>query len=367
MNSVSLLIKPVSGACEYHCDYCFYRDEMQHRNRQLNGKMTLDTLENTVRKAFAAVDSMVMFMFQGGEPMLAGIDYFKAFVQMARKWSNGKMYTCSLQTAGGRMNEEWASFLKQEGFLVGLSMDGFADTHDLYRKDKNGCGTHEATMKAARLLKQFEVPFNVLCVVTDSIAVQPEQTYAFLKQFEYLQFIPCLDHIERDGRGYAPSAESYGTFLTKVFDLYEADALGGSYVSVRNFDNYLRILSGRPAEECAMCGRCSVSFTVESDGTVYPCDFYCLDEWELGNINLAGLNALASCTAAKEFVNSSVYMDPECRKCRYYFLCRGGCRRDREPFGSEGHPALNRWCSAYKHFFEACYRRLLDLRKLISN
>ena len=366
MDGISLMIKPASGACENDCAYCFYQNEMRCREVGNRGIMTLQTLESLVKKAFAA-SRMVSFIFQGGEPMLAGRDFYEAFVRMARTYGAGKPYTCSIQTAGGRIDADWADFLKKEGFLVGLSVDGDEASHDLYRKDKSGLGTYAAAMRAAELLRQKEVPFNVLCVVTKANAACPEATYDALRQFGYIQFIPCLEAFKSAERIFSPDPETYARFLIAAFDRYEADFRQGRYVSVRTFDNYLRLLSGARPEACSMCGRCTVGLTVESDGSVYPCDFYCLDEYRLGSIEEMSLNELMKCEKAAAFVNESVYMHPECRRCRFYSLCRGGCRREREPFDEMGRPGLNRYCASYRSFFEARYANLQSLSQLISN
>ncbi|MBR4235315.1 MAG: SPASM domain-containing protein [Clostridia bacterium] len=362
MKALSLLIKPVSGACEYSCEYCFYKDELTLRKEKNSGVMSSGTLENLVRRAFSCA-CPVSFMFQGGEPLLAGLGFFETFSELAHRYARGCVYTNSIQTNGGLLTKELAAYLKREGFLVGLSLDGQRNAHDMYRRDTRGEGTYERTRAAAKLLEEYEIPYNVLCVVSRANVNTAEETYAALKKHGYIQFIPCLDSFGDAERTYAPSPEEYGEFLINTFDMYERDLRAGEYVSVRIFDNYINMLSGRRPEACAMTGRCSVSFTVESDGSVYPCDFYCLDQWRLGSVNESGFAELEKSAAACEFVNSSVYMNTECRACSYFSLCRGGCRREREPF-ENGHPALNRYCASYKRLFS---ERGQSLRRLAED
>ena len=354
MKNVTLLIKPASGACQYNCEYCFYRDEIALRGH-MSDRMSPETLEYLIRKAFAAAENQVTFAFQGGEPTLAGIGFFENVLKLEARYARGRAYVNTLQTNGGLIDEDWTAFLKRGGFLVGLSLDGCRDEHDRYRKDGKGAGTYDRTIKAAELLKRAEVPFNVLCVVSKANVKKPAETYEALKSYRFIQFIPCLDPMDSKINAFAPACDDYADFLCETFDLYEKDYWDGNYVSVRLFDNYIQMLMGFPPESCSMNGRCSVSFTVESDGSVYPCDFYCLNEWRLGSINEMSLNELANSRKAKEFVNSSVSVQSECRVCKYYSLCRGGCRRERTP--------LNRYCQAYRQFFENKYARLVAMKE----
>ena len=241
-------------------------------------------------------------------------------------------------------------------------MDGEETVHDACRLSKTGEGTWLRTIAAAQLLKEHEVPFNILCVVTGANAARPKHTYEALRSYRFLQFIPCLEPLRGEG-GYAPTCEAYAGFLDQTFALYKRDFLNNDYVSVRLFDNYVQMLIGMRPESCAMNGRCSVSFTIESDGSVYPCDFYCLDEWRLGSILENSFMELNNCARAAEFVNSSVRLHADCRACKYFSLCRGGCRRERA-CTQNGELLLNRYCAAYKHFFEKNYDGLLEIKDL---
>lgn len=364
MNALNLLIKPASGACQYACAYCFYRDEMEKRRAKELGLMKLETIENIIKKAFAVAQRQVTFAFQGGEPMLAGRVFFEQVVALQKRYARGKAYANNLQTNGGLLDEEWVRFLKKESFLVGLSMDGDAAAHDRYRKDKGGKGTWEKTHQAAELLKKYEVPFNVLCVVTKANVARGQEIYKELKPYRFLQFIPCLEALDGEEKAYSPSNAEYARFLNDTFELYRKDYLQGEYTSIRLFDNYVQMLMGMQPESCSMRGQCSVSFTIESDGSVYPCDFYCLDEWRLGSVNEQSFFELMNSKTAKDFVNTSVAMHPKCKTCQYFNLCRGGCRREREQSSFDSAGKLNRYCEAYKSFFEQNYERLKELKEL---
>ena len=360
MKALSLLVKPASGACMYACRYCFYADEMSLRASGVRPLMSEETLETLVRKAFSACDGSITFAFQGGEPMLAGLGFYRRLTELEKRYRTTQTVMNSLQTNGALMDEEWASFFAENGFLIGLSLDGPKELHDACRVDKAGEGTYDRTRRAAELLAKSGAMFNVLCVVSSRNVTQPERLWEELAPYGYIQFIPCLDGFEGEGERFSPSAEEYGDFLVRTFDLYERAIREGCYVSVRYFDNLIRLLRGGRPESCSMNGRCCVSLTVESDGSLYPCDFYVLDKWCLGNINTADIPSALRGERAEEFVNKSVFMSEECKRCSRFSLCRGGCRREREPF-VDGHTSLNRYCASYRFFFD---KRLEKLREL---
>lgn len=361
MPPLSVLIKPAAGLCQYRCRYCFYADVLSHREAPANAVMSPDTLEALVRKALSYGEGSVTFSFQGGEPMLAGLDFYRELIRLQKRYRRGAKILNAIQTNGGLINDEWADFFAENRFLVGLSMDGDRETHDLYRKDADGNGTFLKTEESAEMLRRRGVDFNILCVVNRQVASRPVETYEALRKYGFLQFIPCIDAFDGDGPRFSPTAEEMGEFLVKTFDLYRRDIEAGEYVSVRTFDNYIQILNGGRPENCAMTGRCACYFVIDADGSVYPCDFYVLDEWRLGNIRQDSFAQMSRSPRAGAFVSSSVYMHPECRTCAHYSLCRGGCRRDREPFDDMGRPGKNKYCEGFRAFFD---KRGKELRAL---
>jgi uncharacterized protein len=216
-------------------------------------------------------------------------------------------------------------------------------------------------MQSVRLLKKHNVEFNILCVVTGQNARSVEKLYRFYRKqnFRWLQFIPCIDPFDRaDGEPcYTLTADGYGDFLVRLFDLWFDDLRHGEYISIRHLDNWLSILLGERPEACNMAGCCSVQFVVEGDGGVYPCDFYVLDEWRLGNIGETGLADMQNSETAKRFVRQSLAVPKECKTCQWFGLCRNGCRRDRDilPNGVIGQ---NIYCAAYRKFFTERFRQL---------
>lgn len=350
MPALSIMVKPASSLCNLRCKYCFYHDVAVRREAYGYGIMDGRTSRILIRKALDYADgSDVYFTFQGGEPTLAGREYFEDFVNAVGQLNTkgGKVYY-ALQTNGTLIDENWCAFLKENGFLVGLSLDGNLDGNR-YRTDEKGENSFHKAIRAADLMTESGVDFNVLVVVTGYIADHIEEQYDFLvsKGYRYLQFIPCLRPFgdTSDDPMYL-TQEQYAHFLISSFNRYVRDYIKGSFVSVRGFDNWVSMASGKLPEQCGFSGRCSRQYVVEANGNVYPCDFYCVDEYRLGNINLAGFDAMAKSTRAEAFLRESLIIPEKCRNCNFYGLCRaGGCKRFRTSAD---------YCGSYKQFFSAC-------------
>jgi len=352
MPPLNLMIKPASSLCTMRCAYCFYNDVAQSRKQASLGMMTLDVLEETVKKAFAYATGYMSFIFQGGEPTLAGLDFYRHLLTLQDKYNTHRIPVHNaIQTNGLLIDDEWADFLASHRFLVGLSLDGTKEIHDRLRKDVQGNGTYDTVVHAAQILERHGVAFNILCVVNGKAAREPKKVYDSLKSYRYLQFIPCLDSFGGEKKDFSLTEAQYTDFLCRTFELYYEDFMRGQYVSIRNFDNYVHMLLGHPPESCAMSGQCTCSPVVEADGSVYPCDFYALDEWCLGRIQTHTFGEMMTSAVARRFVSISCHVSDPCKSCRYAMLCRGGCRREREPM-IQGRPSLNRFCQAYKVFFE---------------
>lgn len=364
MPAASILIKPASANCNMDCKYCFYKCLSSHREEYSKGFMKEETLETLVREAIAYADGSLTFAFQGGEPTLAGLDFFQKAVELQQKYNNKKLQIeNTIQTNGLLIDEKWARFLGEHRFLVGLSLDGPKKMHDRYRKDAAGQDTFARIMHSVQLLEQYHVDYNVVTVVTNDTAKQASFLYKFWKRnhYPFVQFIPCMDEIKRqDGTQersiYAVEPEQYGKFLCELFDLWYADFATGEAMDIRMFSNLAQMAAGYPAEECGMNGCCNCYFVVEGDGSVYPCDFYCMDAWKLGTVN-DGFVQMKTSEKAKAFVEVSRPVCAACQECPHFFLCRGGCRRWREPF-VDGKPGLNQLCSAYRMFFAHAAERM---------
>ena len=366
MPPLSIMVKPVSGACNMRCGYCFYRDVSSRREKENMGKMSPETLEALIRRAFAYADGSVSFAFQGGEPTLAGLSYFQDAVRLQKKYNARNVAVHNaIQTNGYDLTDGMISFFAENGFLVGVSLDGDRECHDRMRLDREGNGTWERVQRNIERMARAGCMVNILTVVNRYVAQRPKETWEALSGYGYLQFIPCLDDMDQAPSPHSLTAEDYGRFLIGTFDLYEKAWRAGRPVSVRNFDNYIGMLLGQPPENCAMGGQCGVYYLIEADGSVYPCDFYVLDEHRMGNINVDSFHRLAVSPVAERFRRASYPVDGACRACPYVGLCRGGCRRDREPLNS-GRDPRNRYCQAYKAFFGKCLGRMETMARDVA-
>lgn len=362
MKNIHFLIKPASSLCNLRCRYCFYADEAQNREQQSMGCMTEATARTLIEEGFRRIEpgGAVSYAFQGGEPTAAGLPFFETFAAMARRLCpNGVRLSFSIQTNGTLLDEAWAEFFRREGFLVGISLDGFKDQHNLYRLDAQGGETWNRVVKAAALLQKHHVEVNALCVVTGQCAKRPERAYRELKKlgFDYLQFIACLDPIgeQRCGRPFSLTPSAYGKFLCRLFDLWYQDWEHGQYHSVRLFDDYIHILLGDNASTCATCGSCGSYFVVEGDGSVYPCDFFVLDQWRMGRLGECTLPEMAEGERAAAFLRWGQEKPAECASCRWRDICNGGCKNDWIQTADGSH---NYYCEAFRTLLDYAMPRM---------
>lgn len=361
--SVSVMLKPASGGCNLRCRYCFYTALCTQRSEAFQGFMQSETAHRVIDSALElAGKSDVYFTFQGGEPLLRGLDFYRDFISYAQNANTGgaRIIYC-LQTNGTLLNEAWCSFFKENGFLLGVSLDG-TRRQNRDRVYPDGRESFDDVLRGIALLKQYQVDFNVLAVLTRQTARSVRESYRFFKEngFFYFQYITGLapfGYTRRDGDMYMDSGD-YAYFLDKAFRLYYNDRLRGNPVSIRQFDNFVQLAAGYHAEQCGMNGFCSRQFVVEGDGSVYPCDFYCTDAWRLGSIHTASFRQLAATPKARQFLKTSFALPQRCEGCAWLSVCRGcGCRRVREDTD---------YCAAYKSFFEEHGQQLLSLARSLS-
>lgn len=270
----------------------------------------------------------------------------------------------ALQTNGYSLDEEWCAFFRENHFLIGVSLDGLAVTHNAFRHGKEGGSTHEQVLKSITLLKQYNVDFNILTVVTGKTAESISSIYQYYKKqgWNYQQYIACMDPLnEKRGQNpYSLTPVQYGNFLIKLFSMWHADYEKGKQLYIRQFDNYLSILIGRLPEACDQRGICSIQYMVEADGSVYPCDFYGLDEYCLGNLNQVQLDCIDEKRIETDFIARSRKIPAECRTCRYSKICRGGCMRNRD-YEAVSDTYKNYYCEGYQMFFDHCLPKLQTL------
>ncbi len=366
MPPLSLMIKPASSLCNFRCAYCFYADVAANRENYSYGLMSKETLQTLVRRAFAYADGPLSFAFQGGEPTLAGKDFFRFFLSLLRQYNHRRLpVSLGIQTNGWEIDEEWCAIFREGNFLVGVSLDGMKELHDAYRRTAAGDPTWDRILQNTALLRKQGVEYNVLCVVNQQIASRPRQVFHALMEHRYLQFIPCLDSFDGKPSAFSLNSETYGRFLIETFDLYEKYFFSATPVSIRNFDNWIGMLKGYAPENCAMAGKCGVYYLIEADGSVYPCDFYVLDDWRLGNITKNSFYTLEKSETGRAFRSASYFTPEKCQTCKWYAICRGGCKRDREPLLEEK-TLPNRLCAGHQMFFDARLDRLQALAKRLG-
>ena len=386
---VNLLIKPSSSLCNLRCRYCFYEDEANNRQQAAYGFMTEETLEQIIKKTLEYSTDGCTIAYQGGEPTLIGLEFFRKSIEFQNKYNTkGISIHNAIQTNGYRLGKEWAEFFAENNFLVGLSLDGTKDIHNAYRKNAAGEDTFFDIMDTKHLFDKYHVEYNILTVVNSRTAKKAKRVYEFYRKhnLHYLQFIPCMDpmavadeaakvkaaeDINEKAAGdltgsmdFSLSAEDYGIFMSELFDLWYADLLQGKQPYIRSFENYIGILMGLPPEACDQSGVCGMQYVIEADGEVYPCDFYVLDDYKLGNLNTCSMEEVDRRRKEIRFIENSANKTNECRNCRYYPVCRGGCHRYRtiqKPDGME-----NSLCGGFKLFFDHSLDRMQEIVKVLK-
>ena len=352
---LSIMVKPASSACNLRCEYCFYTAVAKKREVFDKGMLSLETSEKMISSAFECSKDFVGFVFQGGEPLIRGIDFYREFVSLVKKYNtSGVEVSFAVQTNGTLLNDEWCEFFRENNFLVGVSLDG-NEEQNKYRVYPNGSASFGDIMGGIELLKKHNVQFNVLSVLTKNLANTFRDSYKFFKSMglSYLQYIPCLRDFDSDDDVYVMNNEDYLNYLNSAFRMYYNARLRGTPFSIRQFDNYVLLAHGSCPEQCGMKGGCSEQFVVEGDGSVYPCDFYCNDEQCLGNINDTSFAKMRKSKKALDFISSSFEKKDECSECKYYYLCRGGgCKRNNASFN---------YCETYKKFFSQNEGKILSL------
>jgi len=378
-----IMVKPVGAACNLNCTYCFYLSKATLPEGPGRGRMSDETLELFIRQYLEGVTARdVVFSWQGGEPTLLGVDFFRRAVELQKKHARPHQTVQNdLQTNGTLLDEEWCLFLEKNRFLVGLSIDGPRKLHDAFRVARDGSPTFDKVLAAARLLKRHAVPFNTLTCVNRLNARYPLDVYRFLRRelgSTYLQFIPVVEH--RDFARTAPQTwdpatlprqgdaearpghpdcvvtdwsvdpDDWGTFLCKVFDEWRNRDLGK--VLVNHIETLVAQHLGLPPQVCVYGECCGRGLAVEHDGGVYACDHYVYPEYRRGGIQDGPLSDAVFSPAQVTFGNAKRDSLPQqCRDCLFLQDCRGECPKNRILRTANGEPGLNYLCSGFQRFF----------------
>lgn len=355
----SILIKPAGPDCNLDCEYCFYKcksllfDDSKHR-------MSTSLLETTIDAFLSVCKPKSTICFQGGEPTLMGLDFFRhAATYIKQKNLRDKQISFALQTNGVLLDEEFCKFLSAENWLVGLSIDGDKSTHDRYRKNYGASGSFSRVYNGMSLLKKHKVDFNTLTVITRENVGDAKGLFNFMRTHGsgFMQFIPCYEIDDGGVAQFCASPQQFGTFLCDMFDLWYNGGRVETYV--RLFDELLISYVSLAACGCNQAPQCMAALVVEHTGEVYPCDFFVDPEWKLGDIETHPFADMLNSDKYHSFKYSKADPTSECRSCRFRCLCHGDCKKNRTDSG------LSYFCESYKMLFKHCHEPMLRLKSEI--
>lgn len=389
---IHVVAKPVGPSCNLHCEYCFYLEKRRMFPHSERYVMTDDVLSAFIANYISSQPTPVVeFVWQGGEPTLLGLDFFRHVVELQKPFGAKKTMTNSLQTNGTLLTDEWCSFLKKENFMVGISLDGPREVHDRYRRDRKGNGTFDAVMHGLGLLRKHGVEYNVLACVARDTAREPLDVYRFFKSegVEFVQFTPVVERTtNRDGedeglRLAGPAALNgeegqtevapwsvnpgeYGDFLIAIYEEWVRNDVGS--VFIMNFEWALNAWIGNPSPVCIHARQCGRSLVVEHNGDVYSCDHCVFPEYRLGNITTDRLSDLVAKSLQSGFgVVKETALPRWCRECDVLPACRGGCPKHRFATTYYDEPGLHYLCEGYRKFFLHIRKYCHVMAQLLEN
>jgi len=353
-----IFIKPIGSACNLNCSYCYYSGKNNLYKSSPVHLMGEDLMEQYIVQHIEAAESdEVMFSWHGGEPLLAGIDFYKKALELQRKHlPNGCRLINGIQTNGTLLDEEWCSFLASENFLTGISIDGPARLHNFYRMDHSGEGTFEEVLQGYKMLQQFGITSEILCVVHSQNVNHPLEVYNFFKSIgaRFITFIPLVERLPGSPTGVTPDsvpAEAFGNFLVSVFDEWIENDIG--VIQVQIFEEALRPAFNRDHTLCIFKKECGRVPVVEHNGDFYACDHYVDNRHRIGNIRNKSIPQLLDSPEQKAFGRRKSETLPDyCLQCQVKEMCNGECPKNRFIRTPDGEPGLNYLCSGYQIFFQ---------------
>jgi len=368
MQPFTLLIKPSGSDCNVDCTYCFYKCRAPEvgQGRQ---RMSDEVLEKLVKDYMQLGFPLAGFAWQGGEPTLMGLDFYKKAVELQKKYgSSGQEVGNSLQTNAILLNEKWCRFLHESRFLVGISIDGPKEFHDYYRLDHSGAGTFDKVMRAINNCKEYNVEFNTLTLLNARNVEHPDKVFDFLVGLgvKFVQFIPCVEVDPATGKiaDFSITPEQYGEFLCRLFDRWIE--YGPRNLSIRDFDSVLAYYVTGRHSICTFDKQCSQYIVIEHTGDAFCCDFFVEPKWRLGNIFETPIEELATSSKKRAFAKAKKNLCNKCLVCRHLAICRGGCMKDRAPFDKDSFGKESYFCEAYKRFFDHALPRFMQLAAEIN-
>ena len=352
-----VMTKPIGAICNLDCEYCYYLEKEELYPETKSFRMEDSTLENYIRQYIETQSTLseITFAWQGGEPTLMGIDFFRKAVELQDKYRrSGMTIRNSLQTNATIINDEWATFFKENNFLIGISIDGPPKLHDHYRFDKKGDPSSADVIRGLRLFQKHEVDYNILCVVNNYNGDYPVQIYNYFKDLgaQFMQFIPIVEHFG-DGSEVSPRSinpKQYGRFLCAVFDEWVKEDIGKIFIQI--FDVSLEAWLGFKPSLCIFNETCGDAMAMEHNGDVYACDHYVTPEYLVGNIEETPISDIINLPFQRKFgEDKKDTLPPYCLDCEVRFVCNGGCPKNRFIDTPNGDPGLNYLCEGYKMFF----------------
>jgi uncharacterized protein len=369
------MTKPIGPICNLDCKYCFYLEKEKLYPDEHKWRMSDEVLEAYIRQYIESQPvPQINFAWQGGEPTLLGVDYFRKVVELQTKYSNGKRISNAIQTNGTLLDDEWCEFLARHQFLVGLSIDGPREVHDAYRVDKKQQPTFDDVIRGLELLKKHKAEFNTLTVVNRLNSQHPLKVYNFLKEIGsgFIQFIPLVERLPQlnlkiRGMDFAeppvhgteenlPVTEwslrpkDYGEFLVQIFDQWVRHDVGQVFVQL--FDVALGNWMGVGSSLCVFAEKCGAALAIEHNGDLYSCDHYVYSQYHLGNILNHSLGEMVNSEQQTKFGSDKSDTLPNyCKTCEVRFACNGECPKHRFAHTPDGEAGLNYLCPAYKRFF----------------
>ncbi len=375
----NIMIKPVGSLCNLKCHYCYYLDKAEiYGGRE--PRMSEQMLEHFVKEYIAANDvNEVFFNWHGGEPLLAGLDFFRKAVAFQQKYSGGKRIHNTLQTNATLITPEWARFFRDNGFLIGVSLDGPRNVHDRYRGGKGGASVFDRVIRGIMELYRAGVQYNVMATVNRQSEGRALEIYQFLKSAgtRFIQFMPVVEHVrdglivspETDGAKLAPwsvSAVGFGRFLCDIFDHWVRNDVGKVFVN--QFDAALACWCGVQPGLCAMAETCGGNSVIEHNGDLYPCDHFVYAGYRIGNVLETDLRTLMNSSKQLRFgIDKRNGLPEKCLRCRWLFACHGECPKHRFNKTDKGETGLNALCEGYEMFFSHISPYMEEMKKLLTS
>lgn len=365
---IYLLAKPVGAVCNLRCKYCYYleKGKLYEKERQTMNDATLEQFVKSYIEAQTTPE--VLFVWHGGEPLVRSMNFYKKALQLQQKYAKGRRISNCLQTNGTLITEEWCKFFRENGFLIGISIDGPQEYHDHYRRTPQGKSTFAQVLRGIELLNRYGVEWNGMAVVNDRNVHHPIAFYRFFKSIgcRYLQFTPIVERNTQrtDGLRLAPGMnadgvltkmsvkpEEWGNFLIKIFDEWVRHDVGQMFVQL--FDATLSNWVGVPPGLCTMAEECGYAGCIEHNGDVYACDHFVFPEYKLGNIHHQSLTEMLLSKRQQDFAKMKrIQLPQQCVECRFRFACHGECPKNRFVKDRYGNDNLNYLCAGYYRFFD---------------